>query len=244
MEIVKKHIEEIIPYENNPRMNEKAVEGVANSIKEFGFQNPIILDKHNVIICGHTRLKAAKKLGLEMVPCVVADNLTDEQVKAYRLADNKVAEKSEWDDDKLAAELNEILNIDMSDFGFLEKDLKADPEEKYTQAVNVPQYEITGAEPSLEECCDISKYKALCEEIDDTDGIEDDVRDFLKYAAARHIVFNYKNIAEYYAHAPKEVQELMERSALVIIDYDDALLNGYVRLSKALEEIVGEENET
>ena len=241
MEIVKKHIDEIIPYENNPRMNEKAVEGVANSIKEFGFQNPIILDKHNVIICGHTRLKAAKKLGLEMVPCVVAENLTDEQVKAYRLADNKVAEKSEWDDDALAKELNDILNIDMGDFGFLEKDLKSDPEEKYTQAVNIPQYEITGAEPSLEDCCDISKYKALCEEIDDTDGIEDDVKQFLKYAAARHIVFNYKLIAEYYAHAPKEVQELMEQSALVIIDYDDALKNGYVGLSKALEEIVNEE---
>lgn len=241
MEIVERGVEELIPYENNPRINDKAVQGVANSIRDFGFRNPIIIDQNDVIICGHTRLKAAKKLHLGKVPCIVVDDLTDEQVRALRLADNKVAEKAEWDDDKLAQELEEILNIDMKDFGFLEKDLKADPEEKYTQGVDIPQYQITGAEPSLEECCDISKYKALCEEIDDTDSIEDDIRDFLKYAAARHIVFNYKNIAEYYAHAPKNVQELMERSALVIIDYDDALKNGYVRLSKSLEEIVNEE---
>ena len=118
MQIIYKSIEEIKPYENNPRINDEAVEYVANSIKEFGFRNPIILDKNNVIICGHTRLLASKELKLKEVPCIIADDLTDEQVKALRLADNKVAEKSMWDYSKLDEELEDILNIDMSKFDF------------------------------------------------------------------------------------------------------------------------------
>ena len=118
MEIVYKNIDELIPYENNPRINDEAVEYVANSIKEFGFRNPIILDKNNVIICGHTRLLASKELKLKEVPCIIADDLTDEQVKALRLADNKVAEKSMWDYSKLDEELENILDIDMSKFDF------------------------------------------------------------------------------------------------------------------------------
>lgn len=237
MEIVDLKTSDIIPYENNPRINDKAVKGVMNSIRDFGFKSPIIVDANHVIICGHTRLKAAKKIGLETFPCIVAADLTPEQVKALRLADNKVAEKAEWDDEALAEELNGILNIDMSDFGFLEKDLKNDPAEKYTQKVNVPQYEITGAEPEISDCVDRAKYDALVEEINEAD-IPEDEKEFLRLAASRHIVFNYKNIAERYAHADKAVQELMERSALVIIDYDNALANGYVRLSKSLEDIV------
>lgn len=111
-------IENIIPYENNPRYNEKAVDAVARSIEEFGFQQPLVLDKNNVIIVGHTRHKAAQKLGLETVPCVIADNLTEEQVKAYRLADNKVGELADWDFELLQQELDEILDIDMSELGF------------------------------------------------------------------------------------------------------------------------------
>lgn len=118
MQIIYKNIEDIKPYENNPRINDEAVEYVANSIKEFGFRNPIILDKNNVIICGHTRLLASKELKLKEVPCIIADDLTDEQVKALRLADNKVAEKSMWDYSKLDEELEDILNIDMSKFDF------------------------------------------------------------------------------------------------------------------------------
>lgn len=107
-EIFLKKIEEIIPYKNNPRINDKAAEKVAESIKEFGFQNPIILDKESVIICGHTRLKAAVILGLNEVPCLIAANLSEEQVKAFRLADNKTAELAEWDDDVLITELREL----------------------------------------------------------------------------------------------------------------------------------------
>lgn len=117
MEIIEKRVVELIPYEKNPRRNDEAVEYVKNSIKEFGFKVPIVIDKNNVIIAGHTRLKAAKKLGLKTVPCVVADDLSEEQVKAFRLADNKVGELAEWDFSLLESELGDI-SIDMSEFGF------------------------------------------------------------------------------------------------------------------------------
>lgn len=118
MEIIYKNINELIPYDNNPRINDEAVEYVKNSIKEFGFKVPIVIDKNNVIIAGHTRIKASKELGIKDIPCIIADDLTEEQVKAFRLADNKVAEKSMWDYSKLDEELDSILNIDMSMFNF------------------------------------------------------------------------------------------------------------------------------
>ena len=118
MQVVEKKITEIKPYEKNPRKNDNAVDAVASSISQFGFKNPIVIDKDGVIVCGHTRYKAAKKLGLDKVPCVVADDLTEEQIKAYRLADNKVSELAEWDIDLLGEELDGIFVIDMSDFGF------------------------------------------------------------------------------------------------------------------------------
>lgn len=117
MKIINKKIDELIPYENNPRYNDEAVEYVANSIKEFGFRVPIIVDKNNVIVAGHTRYKASLELGLEEVPTIVADDLTEEQIKAFRLADNKVSEKSSWNFELLDEEL-EDLDIDMEEFGF------------------------------------------------------------------------------------------------------------------------------
>lgn len=118
MEIIYKNIDELIPYENNPRLNDEAVEYVKNSIKEFGFKVPIVIDKNNVIIAGHTRIKASKELGIKDIPCIIADDLTEEQVKAFRLVDNKVSEKSIWDYIKLDEELDSILDIDMSMFDF------------------------------------------------------------------------------------------------------------------------------
>ena len=118
MEIIYKKTSDLIPYAKNARKNDKAVKYVAKSIKEFGFKVPIIIDSNNVVVCGHTRLKASEQLDIEEVPCIVADDLTDEQIKAFRLADNKVAEQSEWDLNLLNDELDDILNIDMSDFGF------------------------------------------------------------------------------------------------------------------------------
>lgn len=120
MDVVEKPIDDIIPYEKNPRHNDEAVKYVANSIRQFGFKVPLVIDKDNVVTCGHTRLKAAKFLGLTTVPCVIADDLTPEQVQAFRLADNKVSEKATWDDDLLGKELRQLdgLDFSMEDFGF------------------------------------------------------------------------------------------------------------------------------
>ena len=118
MKVIEKKTADIIPYENNPRNNDDAVDAVAASIKEFGFKVPIVIDKGSVIVAGHTRLKAAEKLGLEKVPCIVADDLTEEQINAYRLADNKTGELSAWDFEKLEEELSALENIDMDQFGF------------------------------------------------------------------------------------------------------------------------------
>ena len=119
MNIVMKKITELKEYENNPRNNETAIDAVANSISEFGFKVPIIITKDNVIVTGHTRLKASIKLNLLEVPCIVADDLTEEQIKAFRLADNKTAEIAGWDFSKLEEELSTI-EMDMAQFGFEE----------------------------------------------------------------------------------------------------------------------------
>lgn len=118
MDVIEKKLKDIKPYEKNPRKNDSAVDAVANSISQFGFKVPVVIDKDGVIVCGHTRYKAAKKLKLDTVPCVVASDLTEEQIKAYRLADNKVSELAEWDIDLLGEELDGIFDIDMGDFGF------------------------------------------------------------------------------------------------------------------------------
>lgn len=120
-------IDKIKPYENNPRNNDDAVDAVANSIKEFGWQQPIVVDNGGVIIAGHTRYKAAKQLKLKEVPIVVADKLTEEQVNAYRLADNKSGELANWNTKKLDDELQALLDqIDMTDFGF-DENIEFDP---------------------------------------------------------------------------------------------------------------------
>ena len=129
MNVKNMKIDKLKPYENNPRNNDGAVEYVANSIKQFGFKVPIVIDKDNVIVSGHTRYRAAIELGLEEVPVIVADDLTPEQIKAFRLADNKVAEKASWDYTKLGKEIEELLEIDLgfdlTDIGFGEFELTA-----------------------------------------------------------------------------------------------------------------------
>lgn len=121
MQIVMKKCADLIPYEKNPRKNDGAVPAVAASIEEFGFKVPIVIDKDGVIVAGHTRLKAAKKLGMAEVPCIIADDLTPEQVKAFRLADNKTGELADWDFGLLDDELAELGAFDMTAFGFEEQ---------------------------------------------------------------------------------------------------------------------------
>ena len=142
MEIINLKLNEIHPYEKNPRNNDGAVDAVAASIKEFGFKVPIIIDNENIIVCGHTRYKAAKKLKLDTVPCIKADDLNEEQIKAFRLADNKVSELAEWDFPLLGEEL-EGITMDMEQFGF---ELFGDDEEQEEENKEVVEDEIPEVE--------------------------------------------------------------------------------------------------
>ena len=122
MQITLLDIDKIKPYKNNPRKNEQAIEFVAESIREFGFKVPITVDKNYVIITGHTRYEACKKLNIDKIPCIIIKDLSDEQIKAFRLADNKVSEKAEWDFNKLEEELKNIKDIQMELYGFIKSE--------------------------------------------------------------------------------------------------------------------------
>lgn len=147
MQIVEKKVEELQPYENNPRKNERAVQYVKNSIEEFGFKVPIVVDRGGVIVAGHTRYLAALELGMETVPTVVADDLSPEQVKAFRIADNKTSEKSSWDFTLLAEELDG-LELDMTEFGFNEAELLELTIDESDIALFTPTVERTEVPPT------------------------------------------------------------------------------------------------
>ena len=138
MNIIEKRVKDLKPYEKNPRLNDDAVKYVAESIRNFGFKVPIVIDKDNNIVCGHTRWKACKKLKIDTVPCVVADDLTEEQIRAYRLADNRVAEKAEWDLALLDTELAEIETIDMTLLGFDDKETEPIQTQEDNAEIEVP----------------------------------------------------------------------------------------------------------
>lgn len=160
----------LIPYANNPRLNDNAVDAVAASIKEFGFKVPIVVDGENVIINGHTRLKAAHKLGLKQVPVIVADDLTPEQVKAFRLADNKTGELAQWDMDKLDIELEGIDEIDMTDFGF---DIEIDDIEEGTEVKEDEAPEVKDGEPKAKrgDIYQLGRHRLMCGDSTSVDDI-------------------------------------------------------------------------
>lgn len=247
MNIVYKKVKDLIPYENNPRNNDEAVDYVAKSIEEFGFKVPCVVSGDGVLITGHTRLKACKKLGIDEVPCIVADDLTEDQVKAFRIADNKVSEYSTWDNEKLAEELSEIM-MDMGQFGedlFKDDDTMdvdlGEEDNPYSQKKHVPQYEPTGDFVDIMDLIDDEKTNELIKEIKES-NVTEDQKNFLIKSAYRHMKFNYSKIADYYSNASEEMQILMEKSALVIIDIDDAIANGYVKLTKVVEDLIAEDD--
>ena len=168
IKIIYKSADELVPYENNPRDNTAAVDAVAASIKEFGFKNPIIIDSDNVIVAGHTRLKAAQKLKIQNVPCVVADDLTQEQVNAFRLADNKTAELAEWDLELLNSELELIDGIDMTEFGF---ELDLDDEQ---EVVEDEFDEELPEEPQtkLGDIYQLGRHRLMCGDSTDIDSVK------------------------------------------------------------------------
>lgn len=170
MQIIYKKLSELHPYANNPRVNDNAVEAVANSIKEFGFKNPIVATSDGEIVNGHTRFKAANKLGLAEVPVIIADDLSEEQIKAFRLADNKTSELADWNFELLNIELSEIDDIDMSEFGF-----ELDEEELIEDDKDLDEFdESLPEEPSakLGDIYQLGRHKLMCGDSTDVSMVE------------------------------------------------------------------------
>lgn len=178
MQIEYIHIDKVIPYANNPRQNDgEAVDKVASSIKEYGFKQPLIIDKDNVVICGHTRLKGAKKLGLEKVPVIKANDLTPAQIKAYRIADNKVAEYSSWDNELLSIEFEELqdLDFDLDLTGFEDFEIESLFKEEETAETVEDDYEVEiPQEPraKLGDLYQLGKHRLLCGDSTNIDDVE------------------------------------------------------------------------
>jgi hypothetical protein len=254
-EIEHLEIDSLIPYARNSRTHSDAqVAQIAASIKEFGFTNPVLIDEDGGIIAGHGRVMAARKLKLAEVPCIRLSHLTDTQKRAYVIADNKLALNAGWDNEMLQVEFADLkdLDFDLSLTGFTSDEINElsthDDEndlldaDKYTAKIEAPIYEIKGQLPKIEDLYSTEKTGSLTSKIHNTD-MPDDVRGFLMAAATRHTVFNYENIAEFYAHQDEEIKRLMEDSALVIIDWDSAVENGYIKLTKALMNLSGESDD-
>lgn len=252
MEIVKIKLSDIIPYENNVKEHPaEQIEQIKTSIKEFGNNDPIAVDENNVIIEGHGRYMALKELGYDTAECIILDNLTEDQKNAYRIVHNQLTMNSGFNLEMLKAELEKIttVNMDYYDVNFddimeeIDEALGADEENPYTKKTNIPQYEPTGENVNIEDLIDESKAQSLIDEIKHSD-LDKKEKDFLIKATTRHYGFDYHKIAEYYASkASPEMQRLMEKSALVIIDIHDAIKNGYTRLSEKVLEMIEEDKQ-
>lgn len=222
------------------------------SFRELGAGRSILLDKHGRIIAGNKSVEQCAEIGLDDIIVVETDgtklvavkrmdiDLDTKKGRELALSDNATSKANlAWDEENLAVIKEnwgvdtEQWGIDLSDFGYNDESKDADEGNPYTNKIKAPKYEIKGEKPEEKELYDIEKTKQLINEIDAA-PIDREVKDFLKLAAGRHTVFNYEKIAEYYAHAPKEIQELMENSALVIIDFNKALEKGYVVLSQEI----------
>ena len=243
-------VSDLIPYVNNSRTHsDEQVNQVASSIKEFGFTSPVLIDESGGIIAGHGRVMAAKKLNLQEVPCITLEGLTEAQRKAYIIADNQLPLNAGWDLDKLKLEIDTLTELDFDidllgfDDDFLSELVDIDnangseneDESPYTQNIEAPTYEPKNEKPEAINLVDYTYHDTLIEKIKRS-GVTNEEKVFLLSAAERHSVFNFSSIADYYAHSNGEMQELMEDSALVIIDYNKALENGFVRISKELTE--------
>jgi ParB-like chromosome segregation protein Spo0J len=248
MQIEKIKVSEIIPYEDNAKLHpERQVQQIKASINEFGFNDPIAIDENNVVIEGNGRLMAIKELGYEEVDCIRIEGLTEDQKRAYILVHNQLTMNTGFDIEILNKELERIKGIDMQQFDFelsidFDNDIDTGDGNQYSHKVEIPQYEPTGECPDIWELVDTAKADSFLEEIQEA-NVSDEEKDFLIKATRRLYEFNYKKIAEYYAQATPEMQELMEHLALVIIDFDNAIAYGYAQLSAALEEMRGEDDE-
>jgi hypothetical protein len=240
-------IDSLVPYARNAREHSDAqVAQIAASMQEWGWTTPILVDENSRIIAGHGRVLAGMKLGLAYVPVMVARGWNEAKIRAYVIADNRLAENATWNDELLRLELADlrIEGFDLALMGFEAADLAdlfdTSPDaatiNEYTKKINTPIYEPKGDQPAIGELADSGKALELMQAIQ-ASAISDAEKQFLIAAAQRHVVFDYRNIAEYYCHASPEMQALMEASALVIIDFDKAIEGGFVKMTRELGEL-------
>lgn len=230
---------------------------ISESLKTLGQYRPIVVDRRtNRILAGNHTWKAAKSLGWSQINAGFIETTDDDEALRILLADNRANDLANYNDAGLADLLKELSVTDIGLEGTLFDgdaldqllmDLEQEPfgldlENKYSQAVKVPQYEIVGDEPKTTELLDITKAEQLRKQIESSD-LSDDLKQFLEAAANRHIVFNYAKIAEFYPHQTPEVQHLMEQSALIIIDINDAIANGFAQFQARIQELKDEEYE-
>lgn len=223
---------------------------IRDSLRRFGQQKPIVVDGNGVVRAGNGTLMAAQLEGWDELDVVISD-LEGAEATAYAIADNRTAELAEWDQEALIEQLDALGAEDPQlpeQLGFTEDDiadlvdgLELGEEEKvgsgveYTAKVQIPIYEPKGDRPTPGVLYDNEKARKLISEIEAAD-LDPEVEMFLRNAASRHIVFDYSAIAEFYAHADEQTQRLMEKSALVIIDFNQAVEEGFVRMTTALRE--------
>jgi|SRR5262245_44490878 len=238
--IERRPITSLMPHARNSRLHsERQIGQIAASMLRWGWTMPVLCDEEGGIIAGHGRVRAAMKLGYEEVPCVIAHGWDDAKKRAYIIADNKLTINGAWDDDILLVELKELseLGIELEAIGFTQKEydkLAGTDKNLYTSRLGAPIYTPSDKAPHVDDLIDYTKVDELTQEITEA-KLPTAITDFLLQGAQRHAVFNYALIADYYAHANPIIRALMEKSALVIIDYDSAVENGFVKLTSALD---------
>ena len=249
-------IDLIEPHPKNVRQGD--IGAISESLKAHGQYRPIVVDKRtNQILAGNHTWKAAKSLGWTQIQAGFVETKDDDEAVRILLADNRTTDLASYDDTELANLLKQLAETDEGLLGTafdgdaldqLLMDLEQEPfgldlDTKYSQAVNVPQYEIVGDEPQLSELVDRTKATSLRTEILKA-NLPKNLEEFLLLAASRHLVFNYAKIAEFYPHQTSEVQQLIEQSALIIIDLNDAIANGFTRFQQTINELKDQDYET
>ena len=249
MEVIYREIGLLHKLKNNPRkITPEDMERLKESIRnnpDYLEAHPIVLSDRTgelVIIDGNQRYEACCQMGYDKVPTALLSGLTEEREKEIIIRAN--VNNGQWDIDKLLAwDAGKLFEWGLNDISFDNNPIEVEEQNKYTRKIEPPVYEPQKEDaPPVENLYDKSKYDSLVEKIN-LSNVPEEVKEFLRKAATRHIVFDYGEIAEYYAHASKEIQKLMEESALVIIDIDSAIENGYARLRDDIYEIMLEDTD-
>jgi len=249
-------VEKLVPYERNPRTHtQESVDKMEGAVRRHGLRPPLLIKSDGLICDGHKRLPILLKLCAEKaegfesgkVPVILCDDWSDADIKAYRF-ESYLHGRDEWNEEFKQLELNDLKDMDypMELLGFTDEEMKGmldgfgenessegGDDDTYTKKITTPIYEPKNQKPNIQDLFTTEKTSALIEEIEKSD-IPQDEKQFLIEAAKRHTVFNYQLIADYYAHSNEKTQDLMEKSALVIIDFKKAIENGYVKLSEEI----------